>query len=159
MGRIQKTTKLLAFVAALAACSFAPLAPVSQIDQTPWAVSSGDGIKAQVWSHYKLPNKSASRFEYVIQDGRHAIAATARSSASMLRQKVLIKGMDISTLKFSWKLPNLIQYADMSLREFDDSPVRIVLAFEGDRAKFSGKNAMLSELAQLLTVSLCPMQR
>lgn len=39
----------------------------------------------------------------------------------------------------------------MSLREFDDSPVRVVLAFEGDRSKFSGKNAMLSELAHVLT--------
>ena len=29
--------------------------------------------------------------------------------------------------------------------------MRIVLAFEGDRSKFSGKNAMLSELARALT--------
>ena len=39
----------------------------------------------------------------------------------------------------------------MSLRELDDSPVRVVLAFEGDRFKFSGENAMLSELAHALT--------
>jgi hypothetical protein len=39
----------------------------------------------------------------------------------------------------------------MSIREFDDSPVRVVLAFDGDRTKFSAKNAMLSELAQVLT--------
>ena len=39
----------------------------------------------------------------------------------------------------------------MSVREFDDSPVRVVLAFDGDRTKFSAKNAMLSELAHLLT--------
>ncbi len=39
----------------------------------------------------------------------------------------------------------------MSLQEFDDSPVRVVLAFEGDRSKFSAKNAMLSEFAHLLT--------
>ena len=57
----------------------------------------------------------------------------------------------LGRIKFSWKLPDLIQYADMSLREFDDSPVRVVLAFEGDRSKFSGKNAMLSELAHVLT--------
>jgi hypothetical protein len=57
----------------------------------------------------------------------------------------------LGKIRFSWKLPELIQYADMSLREFDDSPVRVVLAFEGDRAKFSPKNAMLSELAHLLS--------
>ncbi|MGI9134213.1 MAG: DUF3047 domain-containing protein, partial [Rhodoferax sp.] len=31
------------------------------------------------------------------------------------------------------------------------SPVRLVLAFEGDRSQFSAKNAMLSELAHALT--------
>jgi hypothetical protein len=39
----------------------------------------------------------------------------------------------------------------MALRDADDSPVRIVLIFEGDRDKFSPKNAMLSELARTLT--------
>ena len=57
----------------------------------------------------------------------------------------------LGRIKFSWRLPDLIQYADMSVREFDDSPVRVVLAFEGDRSKFSAKNAMLSELAHALT--------
>ena len=37
------------------------------------------------------------------------------------------------------------------MRELADSPVRIVLAFEGDRSKFSAKDAMLSELAHALT--------
>ena len=39
----------------------------------------------------------------------------------------------------------------MAVRESDDSPVRIVLAFEGDRSRFSAKNAMLSELSRTLT--------
>jgi hypothetical protein len=39
----------------------------------------------------------------------------------------------------------------MTQRDSDDSPVRVVLAFEGDRSKFSAKNAMLSELALALT--------
>jgi hypothetical protein len=39
----------------------------------------------------------------------------------------------------------------LALRDTGDSPVRIVLAFEGDRAKFSAKNAMLSELSHTLT--------
>lgn len=41
--------------------------------------------------------------------------------------------------------------ADMSVKETDDCSVRIVLAFDGDRSRFSPKNAMLSELARLLT--------
>jgi hypothetical protein len=76
---------------------------------------------------------------------------TAMSSASMLRQTLHVAPQDLASVKFSWKVPELIAQADMALRESDDSPVRIVLAFEGDRSKFSGKNAMLSELTQVLT--------
>ena len=68
-----------------------------------------------------------------------------------MRVMVRVEPQDLGSLKFTWKPPDLIQYADMSLREFDDSPVRVVLAFEGDRSKFSAKNAMLSELVHLLT--------
>ncbi len=54
-------------------------------------------------------------------------------------------------LKFSWKVPALMAKADMSVKETDDCSVRVVLSFDGDRSKFSSKNAMLSELARLLT--------
>lgn len=69
----------------------------------------------------------------------------------MVRQVLRIEPAELSSVRFSWKVPDLIKQADMALRESDDSPVRIVLAFEGDRGKFSGKNAMLSELAHVLT--------
>ena len=117
----------------------------------PWALASVTHSKPPVWQHFKLPGKKPSQFDYVLEDNRSAIAASAQSSASMLRQITRIEPSDLGSLKFSWKLPDLIQYADMSLREFDDSPVRVVLAFEGDRTKFSAKNAMLSELAHALT--------
>ena len=117
----------------------------------PWVLVAKDTSKPVVWEHFKLPGKRASQFEYVLEDGRNAIAASAQSSASMLRQVMRVEPADLGLIKFSWKLPDLIQYADMSLREFDDSPVRVVLAFDGDRSKFSAKNAMLSELAHVLS--------
>jgi hypothetical protein len=45
----------------------------------------------------------------------------------------------------------LIEGADMAHRDSEDSPVRLVLAFDGDRSQFSPKNAMLSELTHALT--------
>jgi hypothetical protein len=118
----------------------------------PWAQpADGRSVASANWMHYKFPGKLPSQFDYALVDGRHVITAQAQSSASMLRQVLRVEPQDLGNLKFSWKLPELIQYADMSLREFDDSPVRVVLAFEGDRGKFSAKNAMLSELAHVLT--------
>ena len=151
MHRIFKCITLCATVLHLAACGSAALTTDSRAVQNPWALSSVGSANAQAWSHYKLPGKTSSQFEYVVEEGREAIIAMAQSSASMLRQDMRVEPSSLGNIKFSWKLSELIAYADMSQREFDDSPVRVVLAFEGDRSKFSSKNAMLSELAHVLT--------
>ena len=39
----------------------------------------------------------------------------------------------------------------MTQRDAEDSPVRVVLAFDGDRSRFSPRNAMLSELTRTIT--------
>jgi hypothetical protein len=77
--------------------------------------------------------------------------ANAQSSASMLRKDLRIEPELLNALSFSWQIQNLIEGADMALRDQDDSPVRLVLAFEGDRSQFSSKNAMLSELSHALS--------
>ena len=151
MCKILKIITLCVLVLQLAACKFAPTVSDNVVIQNPWGLSSIGSAKSQAWTHYKLPGKTPSRFDYEVKDGRDAIAVKAQSSASMLRQVMRVEPAALGRIKFSWKLPELIQDADMSQREFDDSPVRVVLAFEGDRSKFSGKNAMLSELAHALT--------
>ena len=143
-------------VLVLAACS--ALAPLSAEHSealipspTPWDLVSNGSKNAQAWQHFKLPGKQPSEFTYVHEDGRHAMAASARSSASMWRQVMRVEPSEFHKVRFSWKVPELIALADMTQRDADDSPVRIVLAFDGDRSSFSPKNAMLSELARLLT--------
>ena len=151
MRKIYKITTLCALVLQLVACGSGPLLTDNRAIKNSWTLSSIASANAQTWTHYKLPGKTPSQFDYELKDGRDAIAVKAQSSASMLRQVMRVEPAALERIKFSWKLPELIQDADMSQREFDDSPVRVVLAFEGDRSKFSGKNAMLSELAHVLT--------
>lgn len=103
------------------------------------------------WEHYALPGKSPTEFRHARIDGREAMAVTAASSASMLRTTLRIEPADLGNVRFSWKVPELIAQADMALREADDSPVRVILAFEGDRSRFSTRDAMLSELSHALT--------
>lgn len=108
-------------------------------------------VVVPLWQHTLLPGKQATEFAYARQEGRHAMAVHATSSASMLRQALHIPAARLGRVNFSWKVPELIDAADMALREADDSPVRVVLAFEGDRSRFSAKNAMLSELSHAIT--------
>jgi hypothetical protein len=141
----------------LAGCA-APTGQVpGDIGSSPWAVQSestvGDaaGAPASRWGHLSFPGKSPTQFSYARVDGRDAIAVMAASSASMLRSKVRIEPAELAGVRFSWKVPQLIAGADLALRDADDSPVRIVLTFEGDRSRFSARDAMLSELVRTLT--------
>jgi len=135
-----------------------PAQPAQDLGGSPWAMQSVHpgaeeraGPAAGQWRHHALPGKAPTEFRYAREGGRDAVAVTARSSASMLRNTLRIEPQDLGKVRFSWKVPELIAQADMALRDADDSPVRIVLAFEGDRSRFSAKDAMLSELALTLT--------
>lgn len=137
---------------ALAACSSLPAAD-GDVARSPWAEQSGfhGSADAKAWAHQGFPGKVATRFDYARTDGRDTVAVRSQSAASMLRQVVRIEPRDLGRVRFSWKVPALIEQADLASRENDDAPVRVVLAFEGDRSRFSAKDAALSELAHALT--------
>lgn len=103
------------------------------------------------WQHFTFPGKKPTTYHAMLHDGRQVIRSEAKNSASMLRQSLRVEPEELGKLKFSWKVPALIQGADLTHRDMDDSPVRLVLAFEGDQSRFSIKNAMLSELVLTLT--------
>jgi hypothetical protein len=144
----------LAAAAMLAACSALLVAP-PDIGSSPWAAASRPGASpaagASLWSHHTFPGKTPTKFSYTREDGRDVVAVMAASSASMLRSKVRIEPAELGSVRFSWKVPELISGADMAARDADDSPVRVVLFFEGDRSRFSARDAMMAELVRAVT--------
>jgi hypothetical protein len=142
-------------LALLAGCASGPAVDTPQdVAATPWAApspSAASQVVASRWAHYPLPGKKPASYRYSRNEGRDALAVTAVASASMLRQKVRVEPEQLGRVRFSWKVPQLIAGADLGKRESADSPVRIILAFEGDRSRFSARDAMLSELARTLT--------
>ena len=151
---MQRPRSLQGRLLALGAC--ASRAPVTDeaVQSSPWAVASTRAATASsqpVWQHHPFPGKQATQFSYTRKDGRDAMAVTATASASMLRKPVRVEPAELGNVRFSWRVPALIAEADLALRDVDDSPVRVVLAFEGDRSTFSPRNAMLSELSRTLT--------
>ena len=103
------------------------------------------------WLAVSFPGKKPTQYQLAQRQGREGVQADAQSALSMLRQSVHVPADQLGALKFSWYVPELITGADMGVRETDDSPVRLVLAFEGDRSKFSARNALLNELVRTLT--------
>lgn len=142
----------VAIAAALAGCATGT-PPGQDVAASPWADQSGlhAGTSTGRWTHQRFPGKTPTRFSYARVDGRDTVSVRADASASMLRQVVRIEPQDLGRVRFSWKVPALIEQADLATRENDDAPVRVVLAFEGDRSRLSAKDAALSELALALT--------
>jgi len=147
MKNIGRSAAWACAAAMLAGCSALPIASPPEIAGGAWTAG---------WQHQGFPGKAATQFQYARKDGRDAVAVLAASSASMLRNKIRIEPPELGNVKFSWKVPQLIAGADMALREADDSPVRVLLIFEGDRSRFSARDSMLSELFLAVTGEQMP---
>lgn len=137
---------------ALSACSSTPESvgePAGQVpSRLPLVFEAQDKMG---WQPMPLPGKLRTAFRQIEHDRRSSVQADAVGSASMLRQKLRIASDQLGRLHFDWQVANLIEGADMTQRETEDSPVRVVLAFDGDRSRFSPRNAMLSELTRAIT--------
>ena len=130
---------------------------VADVRLAPLERNSWDSAAMNRWEGMQFPNKEPTLYTLDpkapldAQGLRSALRAQANSSASMLRTSLNISPEDLKHLHFSWLVPTLIQDADLATRQGDDSPVRLVLAFEGDRGNFSAKDAALNELTRLVT--------
>lgn len=127
-----------------------PSVSVAKPDIDWVAVSQAERSSAK-WTNWIFPGKNSTRYQAIWLDGRSAIESDSKSAASMLRQGLRVEAAELHKLRFSWKVPALIEGADLTQRETADSPVRVVLAFDGNRSTFSAKNSMLSELALAVT--------
>lgn len=103
------------------------------------------------WEALILPGKNAAPFEPAIAMGEEALRVQADSSVSILRQRFGEGLPSVGRLSFSWKIDVLPVKADLRDAQAEDAPVRIVLAFGGDRSLLSPRTHRLSELSRLLT--------
>lgn len=139
----------------------APEGAENVLPTSNWARQSGvlDVVTQQAmpqtpgshWFHYPLPGKRVSRYVPVQVNGREALAVHADASASMIRRRVWVAANRLNECRFSWRVPDLLNKADMAQADLDDAPVRVGLVFDGDRSRFSARNAVMSELSLALT--------
>ena len=103
------------------------------------------------WHDYPLPRKRCTVYRTQPERGRFVVRAQADRSASMFRRQLRVDAGQLARVQFSWRVASLIEGADLNEADVSDSPVRIVLAFDGDPGRLSARNRMLFDLAQALT--------
>ena len=133
------------------------LGPAEGVTGTAWAEMSAPPKAGELkpddlnWEIFRVPGTQPASYSYVRHEGRDAVLAKAEASGSILRHRYRIEPDQLGLVRFSWNVPNAGAGANLTLPQLDDVPVRVVLAFEGDRSRLSMKNSLLSELSRLLT--------
>lgn len=125
-----------------------------RLSQSPWARATLlDGVSPSgPWVHRRYGNRRPTQYRAVERDGRPALYALSESGNSTLRLPLRPHPLPPGArLRFSWWVPALLPHADLQSAEADDAVARVILTFDGDRASWSRRDHMLSELAQLVT--------
>jgi hypothetical protein len=105
------------------------------------------------------PSKKTTQYDMVLEavdqtDGTSrrqvVLRAQADNSASGLKHHIDVDLAAQPLLRWQWKTENLMKEADTTSRFDDDSPVRIIVSFDGDKSQLPGKDRLFMEKARLL---------
>ena len=104
------------------------------------------------WQQLRINDRKKPTFyEAISEEGRTVVHARAEASASGLYKAAGFDLAERPLATWRWKVSRLIEKADNARRSGEDSPARIVLAFEGDRAKLPKSDQAVMRLAKKLS--------
>ncbi|WP_151639298.1 DUF3047 domain-containing protein [Noviherbaspirillum aerium] len=98
-----------------------------------------------------LRTKNQTHYKLVSKEDRTVLHARAEKASSGLMQKVDIDPAANPWLHWQWKIADLIHSADNTHHATEDSPVRIILGFDGDKDTLPFADQILFETARVMT--------
>ncbi len=104
------------------------------------------------WELFRIaPHKSPTLYRFVEDLGVVVLHAHAEAAASGIVAPVRFDINASPILQWRWKVAQLIDDADNAVASREDSPVRIILNFDGDRAKLSLRDKASSAIAKRIS--------
>lgn len=117
-----------------------------------FASSRPDNAHAPGWQDWTFSRfKKRTRYEVVKDAGQTVVKASADSSASGLRHWLKLDPAAYPLLTWRWKVNELIESADNTRKHTEDSPVRVLVTFDGEIGKLSLADRLLFDDVFLLT--------
>jgi hypothetical protein len=111
-----------------------------------------DGGLPKGWSFYRVaPYKKNTAYRLQQYQGRTVLKAESDQSASGLAVKLKPRPSQHLWLQWEWKAVTSLNKANNLDKYADDAPLRIMVAFDGDRSKLTIKDRMLAEMAQIMS--------
>lgn len=144
------------WIAALAAALVCGCVSVQDRVALPYVASFSDSPPGdtlpQGWQPWTLSRlKKATQYKLVDESGRTVVKAQADASASGLVHALDVDAKSFPLLTWRWKVTDLIAGADNTQKQAEDSPVRVVVTFDGDRDKLPFDERIFSDNVKLVT--------
>lgn len=116
-----------------------------------FSAGPGQGLRQQ-WQPLIITRaKKPTQYRVVSEQGKTFLHARAAAASSGLMQQLDIDPLARPWLHWRWKVGNLIASADNFQRHAEDSPARIILAFDGDKDGLPFADQILFETARVIT--------
>ncbi len=104
------------------------------------------------WNFYRIaPYKKNTVYRLENYQGRTVLSANSKTSASGLAVKLRPRQANNLWLQWEWKALSPIPEADNAERYHDDAPLRILVAFDGNKSKLPLKEKLNFEMANLIS--------
>jgi len=114
------------------------LTPLSQAEPGCSNIDLDFSGKSGSWRSLPLSSlKRDTQYSLVTKDGKSVLQAESKNSASLYAVPLKSPVQDYGFLDWQWQTDALIPGADNRDKSKEDAPVRVVVAFEGDRSRLS----------------------
>jgi hypothetical protein len=102
--------------------------------------------------------KAPTQYRLVYDEQARAVVVHARSerSATGLRQPLDLDPAAKPRVAWRWRVQNLIAGADNLDRHAEDSPVRLLLFFDGDKRRLPARDQVALEMAEMISGESVP---
>jgi len=128
-----------------------PFSAMDRLRSARAAEAAAASASAVGWRPWVLhPTKRPTRYQMVDLGGERVLEASADRSASGLLHPLDLDPASRPILEWRWRIDATIDGADIGERHADDAPVRIVLAFDGDKSSLPPREQMFFERVRLL---------
>jgi hypothetical protein len=111
-----------------------------------------DGKLPKAWQIWRVtPQKNKTQYTLKNYQGRTVLHASADVAASGLVLPLTPRPAAQKILSWEWKATSMIADADNQVSSKDDAPLRIMVAFDGDKTKLPLKDQMIFEMAKIIS--------
>jgi hypothetical protein len=125
---------------------------------TPFSTAKAEGPLPAGWGIKQLSRFKRDTAYRLVTDptGVTVIEARAEQSASGVGKRLNVDPAAMPWIQWRWNVPALIASADNTRRHAEDSPVRVIVTFDGDANKLDFEDRAVSARAKALTGEALP---